>query len=158
MAIKLIKGYSGNHPVRNYAGTLPVAMTSPCPYTQGQVFPGTVQGTLTSGSGWLRLTKTSAASNTAACTAKFIYTGVPTITLTLSSSGSGRAYATPYVYVGAVLVAGDAGALQMRNPPYSTYVNTRAISVPYYRYKIDFDLSQDYGATGDWLQVDWSLS
>lgn len=158
MAIKLIKGYSGNHPARNYAGTHPVAMTSPCPYSQGQVFPGTVQGTLTSGAGWIRLTKTSAAANSADFTVKLLYTGTPNITLTLSSSGSGRAYATPYFYVDTALVAGSAGTLHMRNPPYSTYVNTRTVAVPYYRYKILVNVSQDYGATSDWLQLDWSLS
>lgn len=158
MALKGILGHDGTTPVLNYAGTKPVLMESPCPFTQGQVFSGTIQGTLSSGSGWVRITKTSASSNTSDFAIKLLYTGAQNLTLTLTSSGSGRAYATPYVYVGTLIVAGSAGTLHMRNPPYSTYVNTRTVSVPFYRYKVDFSVSQDYGSTGDWLQVDWSLS
>lgn len=159
MAIKLIKGYSGNHPARNYAGTHPVAMESPCPYVQGQVFPGDVQGTLTSGAGWARVTKTSTPFSSSDFTVKLLYTGVPNITLTLTSGGTAyRAYATPTVYVGTTLVAGASSSLHMRHPPYGSYVDTRTFSVPYYRYKILFAVEQEAGAIGDWLQINWSLS
>lgn len=154
MAKNLILGVNNNMAL-DYAGTNLVAMEPASP--QWTWIDGScTNAALTHGAGWVRATKTATGFSACNVVLKMLYDGNATITATLSDNGGVpyRCYGTLVRKVGTTTVATSG----LRHPPYSTYVDTVAVAVPYYRYKFEILLEQESGNIGDWAQLDFALS
>lgn len=160
MAVKPITGFGGG-PVLNYLGDKPVAMESPCPYSQWDVQNAVqVLGTITTGAGWARFTvnATGAALGVATGSVQFrmiahAQAGVIGATMTYSGAADNysvtTSFSSPSTAPGGIYVYRDAVNQNL----------TDSVGVPYYRYRIQLAFSVNSFATlGDWVQVDFTLT
>jgi hypothetical protein len=160
MAKKFIHGFDGSF-ARAPSGASPaaefVAMESPCPYSQWAMQTPTSEtnGTLSSGSGYVRLTCTNNSTGSMGGTVDVLMLATEnngTISVACVKNGS--------VNYGVANVAIKVGATQVDTLQASTVSGSDSGSVPYYRYRLTVELSAGLGGlqVGDYVQANFTLS
>lgn len=160
MAVRPITGFGGG-PVLNYDGTLPVAMESPCPYSQWDV-QGAVQvlGDITTGAGWARFTVNAAGAAVGVATGSVQFRMIAhaqggVIGATLTYSGAADNYAVTTTFATPI---GAPGTISLFRDPVNQNLSG-SFDVPYYRYRLQLQFGISAFATlGDWVQVDYTLT
>lgn len=141
MALKPIYGYSGDHPVLDYDGTLPVCMESPNPHPMWSFVPlppddgyNTFNSYFTVSEGLVQMHEEQELYEHAyvfygTCQVYMVYTGKPKLKLTSCGSNIG----TPWMKV-KVLVEG----VVMGTHIFTTenWPESKVFDVPYYRYSL----------------------
>lgn len=157
MAVRPITGFGGG-PVLNYTGDKPVAMESPCPYSQWDVVDVIESGvTLTHGAGWARAT---VGTGFVGGTATFSFMGIAhaqggKIGLALAKAGTGTEHAGS-----ARSKVGGFDGDYLRLSTVGGGPLSGEINVQYYRYRLNVVLSMQGNdhSPGDWVQVDFTLT
>jgi len=177
MSLSPIIGFGGG-PVLDYAGLKPVAMTSPCPFTQWELlYSGGTYVDVTSGAGRVRFT---------------VQSGVPPATLDVGGYARVRMIAHAQNGVVNVQVSDSGGSGMPDVSNYSVYTQVRvppslnpsdhpylgatrflpsgswlpssswSFDVPYYRYQFTcsggLHNAPGMDRTGRWVQLDFTLA
>lgn len=156
MALKGILGHNGTSPVLNYAGTKPVVMTSPCPYSQWDFKSSTQTGGVWSASGSgangsIRLTNDQASYNGSGIyRRKMLSKGYGTISATLTKQGSFTEwYARVMTEINGNVIDDVIWVNTLSGP--------LTLPVPYYRYVLAVYLQVGTGS-GNYLNIAFTLS
>lgn len=156
MAFKPIYGWSGNHPVLDYAGTTPVCMESPCPFFEGEfeLNGSAPSGWSVSNSGLT--TRVTATTNDAGLSLSgfihLFYKGNANVTFDFTCASTLTKALACYLSVGLKSVA-TGSSLYFKN--YSPELYTGSLAVPWYRYVAYVTFSTTYlnVRTGDYMQI-----